>query len=74
MKLSELDPGELAAFGQNIKRLDALLTGYWEEHFSDDPLPRVHVVYFFESAFDQPPTDFHLHFHLNRERSNSVVW
>ena len=64
MKLSELDSDELATFGQNLKELDALLTGYWEEHFSDDPIPRVHVVYFFESVFDQPPTEFHLHVHL----------
>lgn len=64
MKLSELDSDELATFGQNLKELDALLTGYWEEHFSDDPIHRVHVVYFFESAFDQPPTEFHLHVHL----------
>ena len=32
--------------------LDALLTGHWAERFSDYPIHRVHVVYFFESAFD----------------------
>jgi hypothetical protein len=64
MEIADLDPSELAALGPNIKRLDALLTRYWLEHFSDDPLRRVHVVYFFESVFDEPPTKFHLHIHL----------
>jgi hypothetical protein len=64
MTISELDHGELSTLGPNIHRLDNLLTRYWQERFSDDPLHRIHLVYFFESPFDHPPTRFHLHLHL----------
>ena len=41
-----------------------VLRHYWEIRFPSDRLERVCIVYFFESVFDEPPTDYHLHLHL----------
>ena len=64
--IQELTTGELAALGPNIKSLDAALTAYWRLQFPSDPVPRIYVVYFFESAFEEPkPRErFHLHMHV----------
>jgi diadenosine tetraphosphate (Ap4A) HIT family hydrolase len=64
MKLADLEVDELRTLGTNIKNIDSALQKYWSMHFKTDPIERVYVVYFFESAFDQPPTKFHLHIHL----------
>src|SRR5262249_32763598 len=49
-----------------IKALDNGLTDYWRYKYPDDPVIRVYVVYFFESAFQSPPDPepFHLHIHI----------
>jgi diadenosine tetraphosphate (Ap4A) HIT family hydrolase len=65
MEFGELSDRELAAFGPIVKNLDSLLVRYWRETFyPEDEVKRVHLVYFFESVFDEPPTDFHMHFHV----------
>ena len=64
-ELSELTPSELGTLGENIKKADVALREYWREHFPNDPIRRVYVVYFYESVYDEPkPTSFHLHIHL----------
>jgi diadenosine tetraphosphate (Ap4A) HIT family hydrolase len=64
-ELAQLEPSELAILGENIQKIDSALQTYWQEHFSNDPIKRVYVVYFYESVYDKPkPTSFHLHMHL----------
>lgn len=88
MALSDLTNEELQSLGPNIQALDACLTQYWHLHFPDDPVRRVYVVYFFESAFQCPQENppFHLHMHIiprflslateNRllRKENGVAW
>ena len=66
MKISDLTLDELQFLGPNIKALDNGLTDYWRYKYPDDPVIRVYVVYFFESAFQSPPDPepFHLHIHI----------
>ena len=88
MELSELTDEELQSLGPNIQTLDACLTQYWRLQYPDDPVRRVYVVYFFESAFQCPPEKppFHLHIHIIprfrsleaegrlRRNKNDVTW
>src|SRR5262249_4934367 len=64
--IQELTAQELPALRSNIQSLDSALTAYWKLQFPSDAIPRVYIVYFFESAFEEPtPKDrFHLHIHL----------
>lgn len=66
MALRELTESELQSLGPNIRDLDIFLTRYWDLQYPDDPILRVYVVYFFESAFQRPPEKepFHLHIHV----------
>ena len=64
MELGELDDSEANAIGRHIKDIDEALRHYWEQTFPEDPIERVYVAYFFESAYDWPPSKHHLHFHL----------
>jgi hypothetical protein len=65
MALSELTDAESRSLGPNIQALDACLTWYWCLQYPDDPVLRVYVVYFFESALQKPePEPFHLHIHI----------
>jgi diadenosine tetraphosphate (Ap4A) HIT family hydrolase len=64
-ELAELESGELTTLGENIQKIDNALQAYWREHFPQDPIKRVYVLYFYESIYDEPtPTSFHLHIHL----------
>jgi len=60
MSLAELLPDELRELGPNIRAIDRAITQYWKEEYSD-PVERLYVIYFFESADEEP---FHLHLHL----------
>jgi diadenosine tetraphosphate (Ap4A) HIT family hydrolase len=64
--IQEVTTQELAALGRNIQSLDAALTAYWTLQFPSDAVPRIYLVYFFESAFEEPePKErFHLHMHV----------
>lgn len=64
MELRDWTEDEAKALGPNIKRIDEALRGYWEKTFPEDPIERVYVVYFFESAYEWPPSGYHLHLHL----------
>ena len=65
MRLQELTGEELAELGPNLQALDRELTAYWKAQFPDDPLLRVYVVYFFETAFKEGARErFHLHIHV----------
>jgi diadenosine tetraphosphate (Ap4A) HIT family hydrolase len=66
MQLAELSGREAAALGPNIVRIERALVEYWRHAFADDPIVRMYVVYFFESAFQDPPLPqaYHLHIHL----------
>ena len=66
MAISQLSDSEASALGKNIQILDGLLTQYWKHQFPKDPIERVYIVYFFESAFETPAVaeTFHLHIHL----------
>lgn len=80
MDLTDLTPDEMKALGGNIQRVERALRSYWSFRFESDPIQRVYVVYFFESFFNSPPTEYHLHIHLipvqkgwvrvNREKKN----
>ncbi len=60
MALGELLPGELTSLGPNLQDVDHVIAQYWAMTFND-PIERMYVVYFFESAASDP---FHLHIHL----------
>ena len=66
MAVRELADVELRYLGPNIKALDNALTNYWHVQYPQDPMKRVYVVYFFESAFPKPPEahPYHLHVHI----------
>jgi len=66
MSLSELSAQEAQTLGPNIQTLDRAVTAFWQTTYPRDPVMRVYVVYFFESAFEMPkePTPYHLHIHL----------
>jgi len=63
MDLSELCSQETNALGRNIQLIDKALRNYWSKNYPDDPIERVYIVYFFESAF-HPSEHWHLHMHL----------
>ncbi len=63
MDFPDLTPKELASLGGNIARIAKALRHCWPDRFAD-LIERVYVVYFFESAYDDPPTDFHMHIHM----------
>lgn len=64
MDFSELLNDELSTLGKNIKKVDSALRDYWQTEFND-PIQRVYIVYFFETAFKVPQKEmFHLHIHL----------
>lgn len=65
-RLTDLAPGEVTALGSNLQALDRVLTQYWTLQFPDDPIDRVYVAYFYESAFEDPPEPkpYHLHIHV----------
>jgi len=56
----DLEDEELQALGLNIKRIKQALRKY----FSEDSVKRIYVIYLFESPFDEPPGQHHLHIHL----------
>lgn len=64
MELTGLHANEASALGPNIQKIEKELRGYWTNTFPEDPIERVYVVYFFESAYEWPPSGYHLHFHL----------
>jgi hypothetical protein len=65
MDLAELEPKEASALGINIKKIDKALRDYWSEEFTDDPIERTYIVYFFESVLDRDvKEEWHLHIHL----------
>ena len=56
----DLENTELKALGPNIKRIKRAM----RKHFSEDNVMRIYVIYLFESPFDEPPGQHHLHIHL----------
>jgi diadenosine tetraphosphate (Ap4A) HIT family hydrolase len=64
MEWEELTRRELKTLGPNITRVKQALREYWQKHFSADCVKRVYVTYLFESPFDEPPGEYHLHIHL----------
>jgi diadenosine tetraphosphate (Ap4A) HIT family hydrolase len=64
MELSELNTDEANELGKNIRNIDLALRQYWAIKFTKDPIRRVYVVYFFESAFEKSSDKYHLHIHL----------
>jgi len=56
----DLEDDELKALGPNIKRIKQAL----RKHFSEHNVERIYVIYLFESPFDEPPGQHHLHIHL----------
>ncbi len=60
MALSELTPTEAQHLGPNIQNIDRVVSDHFSSTFSD-PVERMYVVYFFESASTHP---YHLHIHL----------
>ena len=66
MDFADLGPKEIKALGSNIQRVDKALGVYWnrEDNFPDDPIKRIYVVYFFESAFNKAGEEWHMHIHL----------
>lgn len=64
MELTDLSANEAKALGSNIQNIDVALRQYWSIHFQSDPIRRVYVVYFFESAFEESSDKYHLHIHL----------
>ncbi|HEX77101.1 MAG TPA: hypothetical protein G4O03_01620 [Dehalococcoidia bacterium] len=64
MELTDLNTDEANALGKNVQRIDLALRQYWAIKFSEDPIRRVYVVYFFESAFEKSSDKYHLHIHL----------
>jgi len=65
MEYSELSsPEEVGELGGHLQWVSSSLEEYWKDTFPDDRLERVYVIYMFESAFDWPPSEYHLHLHL----------
>ena len=60
MSLAELSQQELCSLGPNLQAVDVALSDYASKAFRD-PLKRLYIVYFFESAELHP---YHLHIHL----------
>jgi diadenosine tetraphosphate (Ap4A) HIT family hydrolase len=74
MELTDLNSDEANALGKNIQKIDLALRQYWAIKFPTDPVRRVYVVYFFESAFEKSCDKYHLHIHLipRTERFSSL--
>lgn len=74
MELTDLNTDEANALGINIQNIDLALRQWWAIKFSEDPVRRVYVVYFFESAFEKSSDKYHLHIHLipRTERFDSL--
>jgi diadenosine tetraphosphate (Ap4A) HIT family hydrolase len=64
MELTDLNTDEANALGKNIQNIDLAMRQYWAIEFPKDPVRRVYVVYFFESAFEKSSDKYHLHIHL----------
>jgi diadenosine tetraphosphate (Ap4A) HIT family hydrolase len=64
MRLEELSDEEASEMGRAIKDVKMRLNKYWEKEWPHDRLDRLYVTYFFESVFDNNPTEYHLHIHL----------
>jgi diadenosine tetraphosphate (Ap4A) HIT family hydrolase len=60
MSIRDVSEKEAKNLGWNIKLVDKFLGYYWENRFND-PVERLYIAYFFESAGSEP---FHLHIHL----------
>lgn len=64
MELTDLNTDEANALGENLQKIDLSLRQYLAIKFGDDPVQRVYVVYFFESAFEKSSDKYHMHIHL----------
>ena len=64
MGVKDLNEKELQALGPNIKKIEIALEKYWGKWFSSDQTQRIYIVYYFESVFDERPSNFHMHIHL----------
>ncbi len=66
MQLEQLTDEEAREMGTAVRDLTGRLSKYWgkKEEWKQDRLERVYVTYFFESVFDNNPTQYHLHIHL----------
>ena len=64
MQLEELSEDAARDMGKVIKDVKRSLKRYWEKKWPEDQLDRLYVTYFFDSVFDNSPTEYHLHIHL----------
>ena len=64
MRLEDLCDSEAREMGAAIRELTKGLKNHWKKEWPEDRLDRVYVTYFFESVFDNNPTEYHLHIHL----------
>lgn len=64
MGLSQFTAEELQEFGIQIKRLETALRQTWPKLQPDDPIERVYVTLFFESALEVTDDYWHIHFHV----------
>ena len=64
MKLQDLSKPAACDMGNVIKNLELDLEIYWKKEWPEDRFDRLYVTYFFDSVFDNDPTEYHLHIHL----------
>jgi diadenosine tetraphosphate (Ap4A) HIT family hydrolase len=64
MQLGDLSAGEARELGIAVQKVKKALQDYWKKEWPEDRFERLYVTYFFESAFDNSPSKYHLHIHL----------
>jgi diadenosine tetraphosphate (Ap4A) HIT family hydrolase len=64
MTLEELCDGATDEMGNVIRKVKSGLKNYWSQEWPNDRFDRLYVTYFFDSVFDNNPTEYHLHIHL----------
>ncbi len=64
MQLEDLSEDAARDMGKVIKDVKTSLKSYWKKEWPQDRLDRLYVTYFFDSVFDNSPTEYHLHIHL----------
>lgn len=71
---NELTPAEASTLGINIQHIEAMLKQYWTLVFKDDPIERLYVCYFNDSALAQV---HHFHIHLfprTKSMTKGISW
>ena len=82
MELSQLKEEEARSIGPHVQQIESTLRNYWSRQFSDDPIERLYIVYFFESAFESDFSRksnpyYHLHIHLiprTKKLGGGIPW